>query len=69
MNSITPKAGGINYASTLQSYNIELRKQKSKEDTLPKSCSNTIKFDAIVNLQQQHSILKHRSTSQHNIHS
>ncbi|CAD8068165.1 unnamed protein product [Paramecium primaurelia] len=57
MNQTTPKSIGINYA--------KLRKQKGKEETLPKSMSTNLKFDIYQNYQ--HGILKHRSTSQHNI--
>ncbi|CAD8170832.1 unnamed protein product [Paramecium pentaurelia] len=58
MNQTTPKSSGINYA--------KLRKQKSKDTTIPKSMSNNLKFD--IQQNHQYGILKHRSTSQHNIH-
>ncbi|CAD8118267.1 unnamed protein product [Paramecium sonneborni] len=57
MNSTTPKSNGINYA--------KLRKQRSNQDTLPKSMSTNIKMD--INPASQFGGIKHRSTSQHNI--
>ncbi|CAK57906.1 unnamed protein product (macronuclear) [Paramecium tetraurelia] len=57
MNSTTPKSSGINYA--------KLRKQRSNQDTLPKSMSTNIKMN--INQTQQFGGIKHRSTSQHNI--